>query len=101
MTGELGALTRVVDGRDVPAARRWVFEAGNSEIAFVVKHMMISKVRGSFRDFSGELVIGDRPEDSTATVSIVAESIDTGMAYRDRDLRSPDFLDIDQYKTLE
>ena len=101
MTGSLESLTRVVDGRQLPATGTWVFEGGNSEIAFSVKHMMISRVRGSFREFSGEVVVADRPEDSTARVSIVANSIDTGMAYRDRDLRSPDFLDVENHPTLE
>lgn len=101
MSPSLESLTRVVAGRQLPATGTWVFEGGNSEIAFSVKHMMISRVRGSFREFSGELVIADRPEDSSATVSIVAASIDTGMPYRDKDLRSPDFLDVENHPTLE
>jgi polyisoprenoid-binding protein YceI len=79
----------------------WVFEGGNSEIAFSVKHMMISRVRGSFREFSGEVVVAERPEDSTARVSIVASTIDTGLAFRDRDLRSADFLDVEHHPDLE
>lgn len=101
MTSPSEDLTRVIDGRSVPGPRRWAFEAGNSEIAFSVKHLMISRVRGSFKEFSGLIEIADRPEDSTAKVSIVAASIDTGLEFRDRDMRGADFLDVEQYPTLE
>jgi polyisoprenoid-binding protein YceI len=101
MSAAPNALTRMVDGRLAPAPGRWTFEAGNSEIAFVVKHMMISKVRGAFREFSGELTITERPLESQASVTIKADSIDTGLAFRDRDLRSGDFLDVERQPTLE
>ncbi len=101
MTSQSDALTRVVEGRAVPVPRRWAFEAGNSEIAFSVKHMMISRVRGRFKDFSGTIEIADQPEESTAAVSIAAASIDTGLDFRDKDMRGPDFLDVERHPTLE
>jgi polyisoprenoid-binding protein YceI len=94
-------LTRTVAGRLVPAPGRWSFEAGNSTIAFSVKHMMISKVRGTFREFAGSIQVADDPRESTVDASIAAASIDTGMAYRDNDLRSADFLDVEQHAHLE
>ena len=94
-------LVRRVDGRTLPHPGPWVFEAGNSEIAFVVKHMMISKVRGVFREFAGQIVVAERPEDSTATLRIRAASLDSGMAARDRDLKGTDFLDVEQHETLD
>jgi polyisoprenoid-binding protein YceI len=101
VTASLESLTRVVGGRRFPAPGVWVFEGGTSEIAFSVKHMMISRVRGSFKEFNGEVVVAERPEDSSARVSIVASTIDTGLAFRDRDLRSADFLDVENHPTLE
>lgn len=83
-----------------PDAGRWSFEGGNSEIAFSVKHMMISRVRGSFRDFSGEIVIAETPAASRASVSIAAESIDTGMPAREKDLRGKDFLDVEAHPRI-
>jgi polyisoprenoid-binding protein YceI len=92
---------RTVDGIRVPPAGRWVFEAGNSEITFSVKHLVISKVRGSFKQFNGEIVVTDDFWSSNATASIQAASVDTGMAPRDKDLRGPDFLNAEQHPTLD
>jgi polyisoprenoid-binding protein YceI len=93
-------LTRTVDGRLVPAVGTWRFEAGNSSVEFTVKHMMISRVRGSFRAFTGTIEVADVPTDSRVSADIEAASIDTGMAFRDRDLRSADFLDVEQHPQL-
>jgi polyisoprenoid-binding protein YceI len=62
--------------------------------------MMISKVRGSFRDFSGSVVIGEDPTRSTLEVNIKAASIDTGDPNRDEHLRGPDFLDVERYPEI-
>jgi polyisoprenoid-binding protein YceI len=56
--------------------------------------MMISKVRGRFREFSGTLDIAPAPEQSTVEVVIQASSIDTGDEQRDAHLRSAEFLDV-------
>jgi polyisoprenoid-binding protein YceI len=56
--------------------------------------MMISKVRGRFRRFSGTVDIGEVPEDSSVAVVIEAGTVDTGDEARDRHLRGPDFLDV-------
>lgn len=100
MTSQQDA-TRTVDGRPAPPVGRWLFEAGNSEITFSVRHLVISKVRGSFREFSGEIVVAQDLGASTATASLRAESIDTGLGPRDRDLRGPDFLDAEHHPTLD
>lgn len=100
MDNETAPLSRTVAGRPFPAVGRWVFEGGNSSIAFWVKHMMISKVRGAFRDFSGEIVVAPDPADSKATARIAAASIDTGMPYRDKDLRGGDFLDVERHPEI-
>lgn len=94
------ALTRVVDGRLVPAVGTWRFEAGNSSVGFSVKHLMISKVRGTFREFSGTIEVTPDPLSSTVRAEIAAASIDTGMPFRDRDLKGPDFLDVERYPSL-
>ncbi len=100
MTSQQNA-ARTVDGRSAPPVGRWLFEAGNSEITFSVRHLVISKVRGTFREFSGEIVVAEDFWASTATASLRAESIDTGLGPRDRDLRGPDFLDAEHHPTLE
>ena len=100
MTTQSPELVRTVGGRLVPAPGTWLFESGNSAIAFTVKHLMISKVRGAFREFSGRIVVAENPEQSSVVAEIAAASIDTGLAFRDRDLRGPDFLDAERYPHL-
>lgn len=88
---------RVVEGRDVPPPGRWDIDPAHSSVAFVVRHMMISKVRGRYREIAGLLVVAEVPERSSVEVTIQAASIDTGDDERDRHLRSADFLDVERY----
>jgi polyisoprenoid-binding protein YceI len=92
--------TRVVDGRELPPAGQWAIDNAHSQVQFVARHMMISKVRGSFRDFSGVVDIGEDPNQSTLEVVIQAASIDTRDASRDEHLRGPDFLDVARYPEI-
>jgi polyisoprenoid-binding protein YceI len=91
---------RIVDGREVPPTGRWNIDPAHSSIGLVARHMMISKVRGRFREFSGFADIADIPERSLVEVTIQAASIDTDDEERDRHLRSPDFLDVDRFPTI-
>jgi polyisoprenoid-binding protein YceI len=92
--------TRIVDGREVPPPGRWAIDTSHSHIQFVARHMMISKVRGSFRKFSGTVVIAEDPTQSALDVTIDAASIDTGDATRDEHLRSEEFLDVAHYPEI-
>lgn len=100
MTAHSAELLRTVDGRLLPAVGEWAFEAGNSSVSFTVKHLMISKVRGSFREFAGRIHVAEKAADSSVVAEIVAASIDTGMAFRDKDLRGKDFLDVETHEHL-
>ena len=62
---------------------------------------MAARVRGSFKTLSGHIDIADRPEASSVSVTIDASSVDTGTADRDNHLRSPDFLDIKNFPSIE
>ena len=79
---------------------RWEI-ASNSEIHFTVRHLLISKVRGRFTRWSGTVLAPDG-DWSRATVEVVidASSIDTGIAKRDTDLRSANFLDVEHYPDI-
>ena len=92
--------TRIVGGREVPPSGTWKIDPSHSEIQFFVRHMMIAKVRGRFREFEGTIHIGERPEDSRVEVVIEAASIDTRDRTRDEHLRSADFLDVERYPEL-
>ena len=73
----------------------------HSSIEFSVRHMMISKVRGSFGKFSGTIDLDEEhPENTTVEVHIDGASIDTASADRDAHLRSPDFLYVEKYPDI-
>ena len=78
----------------------WDIDASHSTVGFSVRHMMVSKVRGSFTDFTAtaELDFED-PTRSTVSVVIQAASIDTGQAQRDEHLRTNDFFDVPSFPT--
>jgi polyisoprenoid-binding protein YceI len=95
------AAVRKEQGYAFPAPGTWEIDASHSNVGFVARHLMISKVRGNFQKVSGELTIGETPEASSVTATIDAASIDTADEMRDGHLRSPDFLDVEKYPTLE
>jgi polyisoprenoid-binding protein YceI len=67
----------------------------------MVRHLMLTKVRGSFTDVSGEIVIAEDPTASSVTVTMQANSIISGHEQRDGHLRGSEFLEIEKYPTLE
>lgn len=89
------------DTLTLPATGTWTIDPAHTTVAFSARHLMAAKVRGSFKSFSGAITIGDPIETSQVTVTIDAGSIDTGVDDRDGHLRSPDFLHIEEYATLE
>jgi len=78
----------------------WTIDPLHSEVGFSVRHMMVSKVRGKFTKFSGELVTGESPLASSVTAEIDLASIDTGAEQRDGHLRSPDFFDTENHPAM-
>jgi polyisoprenoid-binding protein YceI len=75
-------------------AGTWDIDTTHSDVSFSVRHMMVSKVRGQFRRFSGEIVTGEDLSGSSVTATIDADSIDTGNDQRDGHVRSADFFDV-------
>jgi len=82
-------------------AGTWDIDASHSTVGFSVRHMMVSKVRGSFQKFSGEIVTGENLEDSKVTATVDETSITTGTEQRDNHIRSADFFEVEQYPTWE
>ena len=78
----------------------WSIDPVHSEVSFLVRHMMVSKVRGTFRSFSGQLVTADDPTASSVRAEIALDSIDTGNEQRDNHVRSADFFDVAQFPTM-
>ncbi|MEO3886863.1 YceI family protein [Nonomuraea sp. B5E05] len=92
--------TRTWQSLTIPAAGTYNLDAAHTRVGFVVKHMMVSKVRGSFGTFSGSVTIADNPLESSAELTIKADSITTGVADRDGHLRSDDFLSAEKYPEI-
>ncbi len=81
-------------------AGTWAIDPVHSEVAFVVRHMMVSKVRGRFGTYSAEIVTGENPLDSSVTAQIDLSSINTGSEQRDAHIRSADFFEVETYPTM-
>jgi polyisoprenoid-binding protein YceI len=79
----------------------WKIDASHSAVHFAVRHMVVSKVRGRFSRFEGEIAFDEAdPARSTVKVTIDADSIDTNEPKRDGHLKSPDFFDVAKFPTL-
>jgi len=78
----------------------WNIDPSHSTIAFSVRHMVVSKTRGRFNKWSGQLRFdAENPAASSVAVDIDPASLDTGDAQRDAHLRSPDFFDVEKHAT--
>jgi len=83
------------------ATSRWNIDPTHSGVHFTVRHMVISKVRGSFDRYQGSIEFDPaNPAASKVSVSIEAGSINTREPKRDEHLRSPDFFDAAQFPAL-
>jgi polyisoprenoid-binding protein YceI len=91
---------RTINGIEAPAPGDWNIDPAHSEVAFIARYLMVTKVRGGFGEWEGTFHIAEVPEESSVEVTIKAASIDTGTPDRDKHLRSPDFLDVDRFPEL-
>jgi polyisoprenoid-binding protein YceI len=78
----------------------WDIDASHSTVGFSVRHMMVSKVRGYFTRFSGEVVTAEDPARSTVNAEIDMDSIDTRQEQRDAHIRSADFFDVGNHTVM-
>jgi polyisoprenoid-binding protein YceI len=76
----------------------WAIDPVHSSIGFSVRHLVVSKVRGTFGSFSGAIVVA---EDGTPSVSaeIAIDSVNTGNEQRDAHLKAADFFDVENHAT--
>ena len=81
-------------------AGTWDIDPAHSTVGFAVRHMMVSKVRGYFREFSGVIVTAEDPAQSSVTAGIDVASIDTRQEQRDAHIRSADFFDVDNHPQM-
>ena len=76
----------------------WAIDPVHSSIEFSVRHLMVSKVRGTFDTFSGAIVVAEDGSPSV-TAEIAVDSIDTRNEQRDAHIKSADFFDVEKYPT--
>ncbi|TFD44408.1 polyisoprenoid-binding protein [Cryobacterium sp. Sr8] len=81
-------------------AGTWTIDPTHSEVGFSIRHIMISKVKGTFDSFEATFVTGENPLDSTVSASATVASINTNEANRDGHLRTGDFFDAETYPTI-
>jgi polyisoprenoid-binding protein YceI len=81
-------------------AGTWTIDPVHSEVGFSVRHMMVSKVRGRFTSFSGQIVTADDATASSVTAEIDLSSINTGNEQRDEHIKSADFFEVETYPTM-
>ena len=81
--------------------RTWTIDTAHSDIHFTARHMVITKVRGTFRSWTGTLRLDDGDlTRSSVEVTIDAASIDTRNEMRDGHLRSADFFEVERFPAL-
>ncbi|HUD38443.1 MAG TPA: YceI family protein [Streptosporangiaceae bacterium] len=81
-------------------AGTWEIDAVHSHVGFVARHLMVSKVRGSFTKFEGEIITAENPLESSATATIDMTSLSTGNEQRDGDVKGENFLDAANHPTM-
>ena len=90
------AITGTTPTSTIPGlvAGTYVLDTAHSEIGFTVRHLM-TKVRGTFQEYAGEIIVKDSLEESTANVAVELASVHTRSEQRDGHLRSGDFFDAE------
>src|ERR1700750_152230 len=93
------AVTRIADGAELPAPGQWQIDPGHTELAFIGRHFMLTKVRGRFTGLSGVIEVAEAPGDSTVAVTVDMTTVESGNDARDEHLRSADFFDVAHHPT--
>jgi polyisoprenoid-binding protein YceI len=93
--------TREFQGLQIPTAGTYVLDAAHKRVGFVVRHLMVSKVRGNFAEAEATITIGEDPLQSSVAATIRTASVETGQADRDNHLRTGDFFEAEKYPTME
>ena len=93
--------TREYQGLQIPAPGTYELDSAHKRVGFVVRHLMVSKVRGDFGIATATITIGEDPLQSSVTATIQTASVSTGQADRDNHLRTGDFFEAEKYPTME
>jgi polyisoprenoid-binding protein YceI len=102
--GKFGAaviLTAMMALEATAATTTWQIDPAHTAAQFAVKHMMISTVRGEFKNVTGTVVWDEQDvTKSTVNVTIDTKTVNTGEEKRDQDLKSDKFFDVANFSTM-
>lgn len=92
-----------IDTTSIPGykAGTWTIDPTHSTVGFSIRHLMISKVKGSFETFDATFVTTENPLEARVTASAQVASINTNDANRDGHLRTGDFFDAETHPTID
>lgn len=93
-------MTRTAESVAGYATGTWKIDPTHSELSFTVRHLAISKVRGTFEDFDVTVVTTDDPIKTTVSATVEIASVNTNQKDRDKHLRTSDFFAADQYPQM-
>lgn len=85
---------------NTPVAGVWEIDPAHSHLTITGRHLMVTKVRGTFAEISGTIVVDEDVAASTVFVEAKAASVTTGAADRDGHIMSPDFLDAESFPVI-
>jgi polyisoprenoid-binding protein YceI len=84
----------------LPKPGTYTVDPAHAEAGFVARHLIGTKVRGRFTEFTGTFTVAENPEDSTFEAEAQVASIHTSQSMRDDHLRSADFFDAENHPTI-
>ena len=91
----------LIAGGPAAAADQYVFDRAHTFVGFEVRHLTVSKVRGEFREFEGEILLDENDiANSSVSAVIKASSLTTGIDRRDNHLKSADFLSAEEFPEI-
>src|SRR6202795_4104415 len=80
----------------------WNIDPAHSTAQFTVRHLAISNVTGNFTKVTGSVVLNEKDiTQSQVSATIDVSSVDTRVEARDKDLKSPNFFEVEKYPTME
>ena len=100
--GAISGLTLFASLSAPAQTSNWTIDPNHSTAQFTVRHMAISNVSGSFTKVTGAAVLNEKDiTQSQVSATVDVGSVDTRVEGRDKDLRSPNFFDVEKYPTME
>jgi polyisoprenoid-binding protein YceI len=81
-------------------AGTWDIDPVHTDVGFVVRHLVVAKVRGRFDKVAGTVVTAENPLESSVDIAVDLTSVNTNNPQRDAHLRSPDFFEVDEHPEM-